>query len=336
MIFPEFLKDGDTIGVTACSGGCGDELSIKCAGFSGDFFKAQGFSLKITDDVYTDVEGRSADARTRAKELMELVNDETVKAVMIARGGDYLPEILPYLDYEKICKNPKWIQGYSDPTNLILGITTKYDIATVYSNNFLEFCADPVDKSLLDNVELLRGKLDKFESFKEYESSFRVRETGKERLVPDKKVKWYGARNEKMLSMEGRMIGGCMDCLMDLLGTPYEDVRGFVKKYKDDGIVWVIEPFALPAERITIGLWKMKAAGWFENAKGFVFGRPCFYDEEGKPLHTAILEAIDDLGLPIICGADVGHRKPSIPIIMGAYGRVELNGTRGSIKQECR
>ena len=69
--------------------------------------------------------------------------------------------------------------------------------------------------------------------------------------------------------------------------------------------------------------------GWFDNAAGFVFGRPLFYKNEsfdGTPLPSyeeVVLERLGDLNVPIILDADIGHKGPQMVMINGALARVE-------------
>ena len=37
------------------------------------------------------------------------------------------------------------------------------------------------------------------------------------------------------------MIGGCMDCLVNLIGTKFDRVGEFLERYKDDGFIWFLE-----------------------------------------------------------------------------------------------
>ena len=41
----------------------------------------------------------------RAKEFMELIKNKDVNIIFTAKGGDFLLEILPYIDFEEIKKN---------------------------------------------------------------------------------------------------------------------------------------------------------------------------------------------------------------------------------------
>lgn len=35
----------------------------------------------------------------------------------------------------------------------------------------------------------------------------------------------------------GRLLGGCLDCLVNLKGTEFDKTVEFVEKYKEDGII---------------------------------------------------------------------------------------------------
>lgn len=337
MIFPTFLKPGGLIGVTACSDGKSDAVDQVRLDNAKKEFLSRGFNVTETPNTRKSEKGRSSEAVTRAHELIDLVVNPDVKAVMIVSGGDYLGEMLPYLDLGRITRYVKWYQGYSDPTGLLYCITTKCDIATVYSQNYAEFGMDPWHKSLEDNLSILCGKNVVQESFDRYQANFSERITGLEGFETDTPVRWYGARGEDSLSVRGRLIGGCLDVLLDLIGTPYENTLDFIEKYKNDGILWYLESFALDSERLTMALWHLREAGWFKYAKGFVFGRPCFFSTNTDTAYEeAVLNALDELDVPIICGADIGHRKPSFTVVNGVVGEFTLDNGKGTLKMEFR
>lgn len=126
MIYPNFLKKNDLIGITALSSGCDDSLNefqISLNNLSRDY------KVLVTNDVYGN-HLVSASKEIRSCEFNDLL-DKCVKMIYIARGGDYLIETIPYIDFDKIKNNPVWIQGYSDPTSLLYILTTKYGVATI-------------------------------------------------------------------------------------------------------------------------------------------------------------------------------------------------------------
>lgn len=73
----------------------------------------------------------------------------------------------------------------------------------------------------------------------------------------------------KQTRVSGRLLGGCMDCLVNLTGTSFDKVAEFQKKYRDDGILWFLESCDLNVMSIRRAMWHMKQAGWFENTKDF-------------------------------------------------------------------
>ena len=53
MIFPKYIKKGDTIGVTATSSGIVNELKQKRIKNAIKNFENRGYNVKVTDNVYT-------------------------------------------------------------------------------------------------------------------------------------------------------------------------------------------------------------------------------------------------------------------------------------------
>jgi muramoyltetrapeptide carboxypeptidase LdcA involved in peptidoglycan recycling len=71
-----------------------------------------------------------------------------------------------------------------------------------------------------------------------------------------------------LVQLEGRLVGGCMDCLVNLLGTRFDRVQDFNERYKEEGIIWFMESCDLNVMAIRRAIWQMKNAGWFSYVKG--------------------------------------------------------------------
>lgn len=327
MIYPEFLKSGDTIGITAPSAPIGE---AKREGFalSLSHLKKEGYRIKETPSVYGEAVA-SASGEVRAAELRSLVTDPDVKMIFCASGGDFLIDMLPHVDFAAIAKNPKWIQGYSDPTGLLFPITTGLDVATIYGCNAGGFDMEELHASLTDNLALLRGEIPKQHSFPLYEAS---KGAGAYNLTEP--VEWKTPNGP--VDVTGRLIGGCMECLCDLIGTPYDHAADFAARHAEDGILWYFDIFALKAETVYNSLWHMKEAGWFKNAAGFVFGRVLF---RGSFLDMTYEEAIlRALGrdVPIVLDADIGHVAPRMTVVNGAIARVTAENGGGTLTMEMK
>lgn len=315
MIYPKFIKKNSTIGITAPSSGVGDK--IESYERSIQQLNAHGFLCVETDNVRRSGFVNS-DKIQRAMEVMELFHNENIDAIICAAGGDFLIELLPEIDFQYIKNNPKWLQGYSDPTSLLYAILVNCDQATIYGPNAGGFDMKNLHLSLENNLNLLKGDIIIQNSFASYQSGWG--EDGEEYIL-DSPVYWE-TQNDK-LELEGRMIGGCMDCLTGLIGTPYDKTKDFLEKYKEDGFIWYFDIFSMKAEDVARELWHMQEAGWFQGIKGIIVGRVRFPASMMDLSYPGAFRRI--MGdLPIVFQADIGHVKPAMTIINGSIGHLKV------------
>ncbi|MGN1044696.1 MAG: LD-carboxypeptidase [Candidatus Methanomethylophilaceae archaeon] len=326
MIRPPFLSAGDRIAVTAPSAGVSDPADVRRFENAASRLGARGYGVTFTPDVYSDMgDGRSSPAEQRAEELDSVLGDPDIAYVVSAKGGDHLNEIFDHTDLSRILDAPKWVQGYSDNTDILFRITTVYDIMSVYCGNFGDYGMEPWHRSVSENLEILEGRRMCQDSFDMYEDGFSDRTTGLEPIEGDVPVRWISDGDQ---SFSGIAIGGCTDKLRDIAGTGMDRVRDFAERYRDDGIVWYMETFESDPKSFGDDLGRMCDNGWFEHAKGFVFGRPLFF--EGDYIGT-VRGALEHLGLPMVFDADIGHKAPRLTIVNGAAIFVDVKDGRGRI-----
>ena len=80
MIYPKFLKDGDTIGITALSMGI-DDKKLESFEKSMDNLHSKGFNTFFTSNVYSNEKLVSSSSTTRAKEFNDLVTDDKINMI---------------------------------------------------------------------------------------------------------------------------------------------------------------------------------------------------------------------------------------------------------------
>ena len=318
MIVPSFLNQGDKIGVTACSCGVLDKIDKYEKSISN--VKKQGFDILETNNVRKS--GLvSSDAKTRVEELNSLINNKDIKMINIAAGGDFLYEIFQYLNLDLIKDNIKWFGGSSDPTSLIYTITTNLDIATIYTPcNMSGYSNDSLHQSYLDYFEIIKGNLVKQYKSSKYES---------EDDVFDLDNDWnsYGEDVDE----SGVLIGGCIECLKDLIGTKYDKTLEFIEKYKDEGIIWYFDVFSLSVEDLYRTLLQFKYAGWFKYTKLIVIGKVKYPNTFTDLTYVDMIrKALNDY--KVIYKFDVGHVKPSMTMINGMKARIIYNEKEGSLE----
>ena len=322
MIYPSFPKKHDLLGICAPSAGVGHkeesyDLSIAT-------LESKGFRIMETEHVRIN-DPRGGTAEERGQELTSLFLNKEVAAVLAAAGGDFLYEILPYINWNALKNHPKWMAGASDPTSILFTYTTKYDVATIYGFNAGSFDEDPLPSYLIQALNLLQGKqvIQRTSELHSSKPSFADDYAG-----PDTPTEWKA--NVKSLSVSGRCIGGCMDVLKDLIGTTYDSVKRFIRRYEAAGFIWYFDNFSMSAENFYRTLLQMRYAGWFEHTNAILIGRVLFPSSEtGMSYHEAITRALPDI--PVIYEADIGHTVPSFTMINGALATLQYHNGKGKI-----
>ena len=336
MIYPKFPEQGSSLGICAPSAGVGRKIELFDKSLAA--LKSAGFDIIETASVRND-NIRSADAITRGEEFNLLVNNPDVEMIVSAAGGDYNIEMLPYLDIETLVNYPKWIAGASDPTNIMYYVTTKLDIATMYGFNAGSFDWDTLHEFQKNSFELMCGNTIKQYSFDNYDSNtdFSIQD-----VILDGDVNWQlslpgideiidksSSSDSPKLVAEGRLIGGCIDCIAKLIGTPFDGTKYFVKKYPRK--IWFLDNFAMTSFDLYLTMMQMRYCGYFKGTKAIVFGRTMFPDKSDEEYITQLRQAIPDI--PFIWNADIGHVKPCFTVINGAYGRVTCAQGKGTLEQ---
>lgn len=147
--------------------------------------------------------------------------------------------------------------------------------------------------------------------------------------------KVFSDSNVMKVRVSGRLLGGCVDVIRHLIGTPFGNVQYFHQHViNNDPILWYLENCELTTVDLRRSLVQMKLAGWFENCSGIIFGR----SEANQPVQDYTIEDVyeelsEELQIPIIYDIDCGHVPPQMTFINGAYAEVEVENGKGIVKQ---
>lgn len=306
--------------------------------------EAAGYDVQISDTVWSNVQLTSAPKEVRADEMQRLLFDPNVQAVVPVWGGEFLFEILPLLDWERLRKaDPKWVLGYSDLTTFCFVYTLLTGHATAHGNNFFDLGTTPWDALTGRWVDVLatpEGGQIAQQSSERYQKHW-SRKLPSDPFALTEKTEWkcLGAEQpQAAVEFSGRLLGGCWEILRSLVGTPYAPVQEFVREYcREEGVIWYLESSEINAAEMYRSLWQMKEAGWFAGAKGFLIGRARGnIDVADFSYQDALHRALDDLQVPVIYDADIGHMPPQLILVNGALARVSLQNGKGTLEMEYR
>ena len=343
MRYPKYLGQGGTIGFVAPSFGCNIEPYRSAFANAQKKFKEKGYCLDLGPNCYEGSGvGISNTPEKCAAELMEYYCSKDNDVLISCGGGELMCEVLGHLEFEKLkAANPKWYMGYSDNTNFTYLQATICDTAAIYGPCAAAFGMEPWHEGIEDALCIMTGKVnnvsgyDKWEkeSVKDAEHPLLPYNTTEDRVIRSYIGNDVAASGEK-IEFSGRLLGGCMDCLVNLLGTKFDHTKEFIEKYKEDGIIWFLEACELNVFGIRRAMWQMEQAGWFEHVKGFLIGRPMCFGQEmmGLDSYSAVLKVAGRKGVPVIMDLDIGHLPPMMPIVVGSVGKVEVSGNDFSMK----
>jgi muramoyltetrapeptide carboxypeptidase len=114
-----------------------------------------GFKVKLGENFYKNTWGYAASAEERADDFNALISDDSVDAVLF-NGGNGAAEVLPYIDFDNIRRNPKRIGSYSDGTTILNAIHAQTGLVVYYGTapgsftdlrhyDYMQFCSHFVE-----------------------------------------------------------------------------------------------------------------------------------------------------------------------------------------------
>jgi len=292
LLEPRALRRGGTIGIAAPAGAVDPE--ILAAGERR--WRTRGFTVERRGDVLARHRYLAGDDARRAAELMTLVADPQIDAIVCARGGYGSPRILDRLDAQAFRAARKPLVGFSDVTALLLWQRRAAGLIG-FHGPMLERGGDLRDDELDALVAALTG-------------------SGPLPLL------WRGERGAGARAA-GRLTGGSLTMIAGSLGTPWEiDTRGAILLLEDRGE----RPY-----RIDRLLQQLRSAGKLERVAGVGLGRFDGCDEADASITAAevLHEVLAELGVPWVTGLPFGHGTPNLPWPLGA--RARLDGERAEL-----
>ncbi|MBR1781248.1 MAG: LD-carboxypeptidase [Oscillospiraceae bacterium] len=340
MRYPEFLPQGGTIGFVAPSFGCNIDPYKTAFLAALDRFERLGYGIDLGPNCFEGSGvGISNTPEKCGAELTEYYCSDRSEVLISCGGGELMCETLDHVDFDRVASaRPKWYMGYSDNTNFTFLLTTLCDVASIYGPCAASFGMEPIHPALQDALDVLRGKKHTVKSYGYWE-----REKQGEDAPPtapyltNEKLELHSYPRKNM-TFSGRLIGGCLDCLVNLLGTCYDGVREFSERYQDDGILWFLESCDLNVMGIRRAIWQMQHAGWLEHVSGFLIGRPLCYGQEllGLDQYRAVLDLLAPYHVPIVMDVDIGHLPPQMPLICGSFATVTVRGNHLTVDMDLK
>ncbi|MCG8697704.1 MAG: LD-carboxypeptidase [Bacteroidales bacterium] len=281
---PPSLKPNDTIAIIAPGGFIEQEYVIHTR----RILNKHGFKVIFGDNLFKSHHQFAGTDEERTFDFQKALYDDSVNAILCARGGYGSIRVMQNLEWEFYNKTPKWICGFSDIT-IFHSYLSNQSIQSIHSwmpvNVKEEHTGD--EPWLNSLISVLKGETYQLE----FESHM------------DNTLKQF----------KGKVVGGNLSILYSLLGTPLEIDT-------EDKILF-IEDVSEHYYHVDRMLQSFRLAGKLDNLKGILVGSFTDMKNNKRPFGLSIpqliKEAVGEAKYPLIFNIPAGHREQNYPLIIG-------------------
>ena len=341
MIKPKKLNRGDKIATISLSWGGAYKFPHRYE--TGKRQLQEEFDIKVveTKNALKSADWIYKNPQARAEDLMEALEDQSIKAIISNIGGEDSIRTLPFIDIEIIKNNPKIFLGFSDSTITHFcfykaGVTSFYGTSILVgfaeNNGIHQYQINDIKKTLFSSQPI--GII---EPNKNGWTSEQLEWTNPDNQNISRKLEtntnWCFLQGTGII--RGQLIGGCLEVLEFL-----KDTDCWVKPDDWKGKIMFIETseVKMPPDNFRWILRNYAASGILKNISGLIAGRPydnLYWKEYDEILVKVIKEEQGLNELPIITGMDFGHTCPTFTIPYGILGQIDCDSRTFSIVENA-
>jgi muramoyltetrapeptide carboxypeptidase len=296
MITAPFLKKNDTVAIVAPG------RRIKKEEVDAAVKVLNGWEVKtiLAENIFSGKHSYLAGTdEERLEDFQTMIDDDSVRAVICARGGYGSTRIVDRLNFDKLVQKPKWIVGFSDITAIHLKLFSM-DIQSIHGTMPVLFAKENSKESVEQLHRVLFGG-------------------------PCVLAAAYQSINREG-KCSGQTVGGNLSLILDSMGTDTElDLEGKIL------IIEEVDEYSYRIDRMII---QLKRAGKLKDLSGLVVGH--FTDVKNGEIkycdsfEEIITDAVRDYQYPVAFGFPTGHENPNLPWIHGRHATLDVNGN-GSV-----
>lgn len=305
-IIPKKLNKGDTIGIVSPSAPVTQE-SVGQLEEGIAFLARHGFNVIIGEHVHSTTWRYAASPHEKAEDINRMFADEMIKAIICSQGGVTANACLPYLDWDTIREHPKVFLGMSDITVLLNAIHHKTGLITFHGNDVMWGFGRNL--TMYDEQEFINRLIDA--------KIGEIPASGERRAIRDGIA-------------EGKLLGGNLNCLMKLAGTPY--FPDFKKA------IPFIEALGITPEGCDHLFQQLKQMDVFNQINGVIIGYIDGLQNDDKALmqmEDVLLHVTDNHNFPILKTDDFGHNCPNTVLPVGCAVKINTDSLTYEILEKC-
>jgi muramoyltetrapeptide carboxypeptidase len=302
ILIPSYLKPGDTIGIAATARWLTPEQLEQAK----VYFKQMELEVVVAENVLQRDFQFAGSASARIAGINEMLYDEQIKAIIIARGGYGSVYCVDEIDWQQFVHQPKWILGYSDVT-LLLTEAYNRGVASIHSTMPISF-PDATEQAVNQIKEALFGELNSIE---------------------------WACDEGLILDVAGALIGGNLSVLYSVLGS-----KSFPATHETILFIEDVDEMVYHIDRMMMGL---KRAGALNGLKAIIVGGLTQMKDNTKEYGFSvdnpfggsalshILSVAAECGVPVVSGFPAGHMSDNRAFYHGRCVRLQSGSGQSKV-----
>ena len=286
-IAPPFLQPGDQVAIVCSARSAShDDLAAPVA-----VLESWGLRVVLGDSTNVTHHQFGGDDELRRRDFQQQLDNPSIRAILIARGGYGTTRIIDQLDFSRFAENPKWVAGFSDVTALNCHLLRR-GYQSIHGVMPLYFNLPGGEESVESLRRALFGELVRYE-------------------IPAHPLNRVGTAT-------GELIGGNLSMLQTLTATQSDiSTAGRILFIED------IEEYLYSIDRMLVHL---DRTGKLRGLAGLLVGHFTKPQDNTVPFGQTPNEIIqhyaNKYNFPVAHGFPLGHEPQNLALICGRKARL--------------
>jgi len=295
-IAPPYLKKGDKVAITCPAKKLPNPMTDAVT-----LLQSWGLEVVLGETLNLSFHQFAGDDDQRAQDLQRFIDDDSIKAIIAARGGYGTIRMIDKVDFTRITQNPKWLVGFSDITMLHTHLYNNFNLQSIHGQMPVNI-PDASAKSLESLRKALFGEEISYEF-----NSHALNRSGE---------------------AEGVLVGGNLSLLVAIAGSVSDlDYNNKILFIEDVGeYLYAIDRMIRMLDR----------AGKLKNLAGLIVGGFTGIKDNdipfGQTVEQIIMDVVDKYNYPVCFDFPAGHIPNNMSLIFGSVAKLAVGDTGIAIK----
>ena len=296
LLRPPYLKTGDTVIILSTA----RKISHEEVAPAVKLFESWGLKVRLGNTIGLSDNQYAGTDKQRLDDIQQAVNDESISAIICARGGYGTVRIVDDIDWTGLLKHPKWITGFSDMTYLHVHLNQTLGVQTLHSSVPALF-----HRNTPEAIDTIRQHL-----------------FGEE-VIYD--ADWHELNRKG--EAKGVLIGGNLSILYSITGTK----SGF----NTAGKILFIEDIDERLYHLDRMMINLKRSGKLQDLAGLIVGGMTDMSDNavpfGKTAEEIIKEHVSEFDYPVCFNFPAGHIADNRAVVLGKVTKM-IVGERTTVR----